>query len=159
MQAQTSQILYIASDMKYCSCFIILLDALVLCYAGELTNDNRCGLTIIMVTQTGDAKATLDLPTTIFLGEPSFGRCSVNNLENSPKQIKVSFISQKCTANNTGKIYSIEQLSYQQNFTLTCRNGSTPSVDVFCLVVPSSISPFILPAKGTVQGKLKLHQN
>ena len=41
-----SQILYIASDMKYCSCFIILLDALVLCYAGELINDNRCGLTI-----------------------------------------------------------------------------------------------------------------
>ena len=112
-----------------------------------------------MVTQIGDVKATLDLPTTIFLGEPAYGRCSVNNLENSPKQIKVSFISQKCTANNTGKIYSIEQLNYQQNFTLTCRNGSTPSVDVFCLVVPSSSSPFILPAKGTVQGKLKLHQN
>ena len=41
-----------------------------------------------MVTQIGDAKVTLDLPTTIFLGEPSFVRCSVNNLENSPKQIR-----------------------------------------------------------------------
>ena len=25
--------------MKYCSCLVFLLDALVLCYAGELIND------------------------------------------------------------------------------------------------------------------------
>ena len=112
-----------------------------------------------MVTQIGDAKAALDLPTTIFLGEPAFGRCSVNNLESSPENIKITFLSQYCTVKNIGKIYSIEQLNYQQNFTVTCRNGSDPSVNVICFVVSSSSSSPSLPARGTVQGKLKLHQN
>ena len=106
---------------------------------------------------TGDAKVSLDLPTTIFLGEPAFGRCAVNNLESSPKEIKISFISLHCTAKNVGKLYSIEQLNYQQNFTVTCRNGSAPSVNVICFVVSNSSFP--PPARGTVQGKLKLHQN
>ena len=107
-----------------------------------------------MVTQIGDAKATLDLPTTILLGEPAFGRCSVNNLESSPKQIEITFLSQYCTAKNVGKIYSIEQLNYQQNFTVTCRNGSDPSVNVICFVVSSSsFPPPPPPARGIVQGK------
>ena len=140
--------------MKYCSCFIILLDALVLCYAGELINDISCGLTIIMVTQIGNAKATLDLPTTIFLEETAFGRCSVNNLENSPKQISIRFSSPHCTADNVGKIYSTEQLNYQQNFTMICGKGSS-SINVICFVFTSS-SPGLLTAEGTVQGKLKI---
>ena len=106
---------------------------------------------------TGDAKVSLDLPTTIFLGEPAFGRCAVNNLGNSPKEIRISLISDHCTAKNVGKIYSIEQSNYQQNFTVTCRNDSASSVNVICFVFPNSSSP--LSDRGTVKGKLKLHQN
>ena len=107
-----------------------------------------------MVTQTGNTKATLDLPTTIFLGEPAFGRCSVNNLENSPEKIRIEFSSPNCTANYVGNIYSIEQLNYQQNFTVTCSKGSVPSVHVICFVDVSSSSPQLDTRK--VQGKLKI---
>ena len=108
-----------------------------------------------MVTQIGDAKATLDLPMTIFLEETAFGRCSVNNLENSPKQISIRSSSPHCTADNVGKIYSTEQLNYQQNFTVTCGKGSASSFKVICFVFTSS-SPGLLTTEGTVQGKLKI---
>ena len=84
---------------------------------------------------TGDAKVSLDFPTTIYLGEPAFGRCAVNNLKNTPPYIKILAISSHCTASNVGNIYSTEQLNYQQNFTVTCRDGSAPSVNVSCFVV------------------------
>ena len=108
-----------------------------------------------MVTQIGNAKATLDLPMTIFLGEPAFGECSVNNLENSPNKIRIEFSSPHCTANYVGKIYSIEQLNYQQNFTVTCEKSSASSFKVICFVFTSS-SPPLLTAEGTFQGKLKI---
>ena len=92
---------------------------------------------------------------TIFLGEPAYGSCAVTNLKNSPGQISISFLSRHCTVNNVGEFYNTEHLSYQQNFTVTCRNGSAPSVDVNCFVV--TLPP--IRAKATVQGKLKLYQN
>ena len=108
-----------------------------------------------MVTQIGNAKATLDLPMTIFLGEPAFGECSVNNLENSPKKIRIEVSSPNCTANYVGKLYSIEQLNYQQNFTVTCSEGSS-SVYVICFVQFSSSNQQPLSDKRKVQGKLKI---
>ena len=100
----------------------------------------------------GGAKVSLDLPKTIFLGEPTFGRCVVNNLNNSHLKIIISVLSQSCAANNVGKFYSTEHLSYQQNFTVTCRSGSAPSVNVNCFVVPY-LSPTIID-KVTVKGTL-----
>ena len=86
----------------------------------------------------GDVKVSLDFPTTIFLGEPAFGRCAVNNFENSLPFIRILVIPSHCDASNVGNIYSTEQLNYQRNFTVTCRDGSAPSVNVSCFVTSRS---------------------
>ena len=92
---------------------------------------------------------------TILLGELAYGSCAVNNLKNSLEQISISFLSRHCNVNSIGEFYNTEHLTYPQNFTVTCRNGSAPSVNVNCFVV----TPPPIRAKATVQGKLKLHQN
>ena len=98
----------------------------------------------------GDAIVSLDLPKTIFFGEPAFGTCAANNLKNSPLQIRILVVPSSCTPSNVGKFYSTGHLNYQQNFTLTCRKGSASSLSLTCFVAFRS-SPSIR-AKGTVQG-------
>ena len=109
----------------------------------------------------GDAKVSIDLPKTIFFGEPAFGICAVNNLKSSPRHIRISVLSQHCKATNVGKFYSTERLNYQQNFTLTCSKGSASSLSLTCFVAFRFSPP--IRAKGTVQGmyscKFNIHQN
>ena len=97
-------------------------------------------------------RVSLELPKTIFYEEPAYGSCTAYHLKKPPVHIRVYSPTKDCSAINIGKWYNITDLDYRQNFTVMCKNGSGPSVDVKCFVTPHSN---VLHTTTQIQGKLK----
>lgn len=57
-----------------------------------------------------------------------------------------------CSVVPIGKPCKTKHLNYQQNFTITCKNGTTSSVPVRCIAHGHGLD--IPPANTIVQGKL-----
>lgn len=100
-------------------------------------------------TTDGGATVTLNLPDSIYLNEPASGNCIVSK---KPPFIRITPVKQHndyCKVKCIGKIYETNK-NYQQNFTVTCSNGSASSVEIQCLTFENTRMPEIK----VVQGKL-----
>ena len=86
----------------------------------------------------------------MFLEEPASGNCVVTNLMKSPQRIIVAPVDNKdyCRVKYIDRPYKIKGLQYQQNFTVTCRNGSASSVEMKCFIVEANIMPELEKVKG-----------
>ena len=100
---------------------------------------------------TGGAEVTLNLPDNIYLDEPASGDCSVSPTKSHHRLMIIpeNQHNEHCKVKLTRK--DLENKNYQQNFTVTCKNGSASSVKILCFIIGSTA----LPTTKVVQGKTK----
>ena len=106
----------------------------------------------MMINSVIGNRVSLELPKTIFYEEIAYGSCTAYHLKKPPPMgIRVYSSTKDCVVNNTGNWYNTVDLDYRQNFTVMCKNGSGPSVDVICFVPRSNALHNSIQS----QGKLK----